>query len=109
MVSSAGAVVARARYERLGLRFDTVAAHIAEDKIAETIRGFLVADDGFGGEVRRPARRGVAYRMLKQYGEGNVFLALRESYSEVMASLARSAIRYEDEQAGVGLLARSMA
>ncbi len=109
MVSRTGAKIARARYEKLGLRFDTVAAHIAEDKIAETIVGYLVADDGLGGEIRRPARRGVAYRMLKQFGEGNVYLALRESYSELMASLALRAVRYGDEEAGVGLLARGLA
>ena len=107
-LSTAGAKVAGARYEKLRLRFDTVSSHIAEDKIAESIRGYLVADDGKGGAVRRPARRGVAYRMLKQYGEGNVYLALRDSYSELMTTMARHALRAGDDLAGAGLLARSM-
>ena len=109
LVSTASSTVARVRYEKLRLQFDTVAAHIAEDKIAETIRGYLVAKDGLGGEVRRPARRGVAYRMLKQYGEGNVYLALRDSYSELMATMARHAFRIGDQEAGAGLLLKSMA
>lgn len=108
-VKKASMSVARVRYEKLRLQYDTVAAHIAEDKIAETIRGYLVAEDGLGGEVRRPARRGVAYRMLKQYGEGNVYLALRDSYSELMATMARHAFRIGDQEAGAGLLAGSMA
>lgn len=101
--------VARVSYQKLRLAFDTVAVHIAEDKVAETIRGYLYADDGVGGEVRRPARRGVAYRMLKEFGEGNVYLALRDSYSELMASMARHALRVGDDAAGAGLLARSLA
>ena len=39
---------------------------IAEDKVAETIKGYVYAIDDAGVEVRRPARRGVAYRMLKE-------------------------------------------
>ena len=101
--------IARVGYQKLRLGFETVAVHIAEDKIAETIRGYLYAEDGVGGEVRRPARRGVAYRMLKEFGEGNVYLALRDSYSELMASMARHALRVGDEGAGAGLLARSLA
>ena len=107
-VSSAGARLARARYEKLRLRYDTVAEHIAEDKTAETIRAYLFADDGAGGEVRRPARRGVAYRMLKQFGEGNVFLALRDSYGEVMAAMAGHAARVGEEGAVAGVVAGSM-
>lgn len=107
-VSSAGARLARARYEKLRLRYDTVAEHIAEDKTADTIRAYLFADDGAGGEVRRPARRGVAYRMLKQFGEGNVFLALRDSYGEVMAAMAGHAARVGEEGSVAGVLAQSM-
>lgn len=103
-----GARAREVRYEKLRLSYDSVSAHIAEDKFAETIRGYLVADDGAGGEVRRPARRGVAYRMLKQFGEGNVFLMLRDVYREVMAVLAGHAARVGDEGVGVGLLAWCM-
>lgn len=105
----AGELAGRIRYERLRLQYDNVASHIAEDKVAESIRGYLVAEDSVGVEVRRPARRGVAYRMLKQFGEGNVYLALRDSYSDLMAAMARHAARVGDEATGAGLLARSMA
>jgi len=109
LVDRTSARLSRARYEKLPLQYDTVPIHIAEDKIAETIRGYLFADDGMGGEVRRPARRGVAYRMLKQYGEGNVYLALRDSFSELMSTMAHHAVRLGDEGAGMDLLGRSMA
>lgn len=108
LVRRAGASIARVGYEKLRLEYDTVAVHIAEDKVAETIRGYLYAGDGLGGEVRRPARRGVAYRMLKEYGEGNVYLALRDSYSEVVSTIARHACRVGEQEAGKDLLARSM-
>ncbi len=109
LADRASARLVRARYEKLPLQYDTVPIHIAEDKIAETIRGYLFAEDGLGGEVRRPARRGVAYRMLKQYGEGNVYLALRDSLSEMMSAMAQHALRLGDEGAGMGALVRSMA
>ncbi len=85
--------VAATRYQKLRLFFDTVAERIAEDKIAETISGYLYALDEQGQQVRRPARRGIAYRMLKEFGEGKVFLALRDTAGEVLASLARGAER----------------
>lgn len=85
--------MAAARYEKLRLFFDTVAERIAEDKIADTISGYLFALDEHGQQVRRPARRGIAYRMLKEFGEGNVFLALRDTADETLASLARAAER----------------
>ena len=109
LVKKAGASVARVRYEKLPLQYSTVPVHIADDKVAETIRGYLYADDGLGGEVRRPARRGIAYRMLKEYGEGNVYLALRDSVSEVVSTIARHARRFGVEGAGMGLLAGSRA
>ena len=97
------------RYERVQLSFDNVDARIAEDKVAETINGYLCARDDAGMEVRRPARRGIAYRMLKEFGNGNVFLALRSSYKEVLASLARHAFGSGDGDQGMDLLARTLA
>lgn len=97
------------RYERLQLQYDTVSVHIAEDKVAETIVGYLVAKNELGDEVRRPARRGIAYRMLKEFGEGNVYLALRESYGELLVNMARHAFRMGAVDAGAGLFAKSMA
>ena len=78
--------------ERLRLTFDSVAQRIAEDKVAETISGYLYAQTADGAQVRRPARRGIAYRMLKEFGDGNVFLALREGAGESLLSLARRAL-----------------
>jgi hypothetical protein len=83
---------ASARYERFQLFFDNVSVRIADDKVAETINGYLVAYDEAGCEVRRPARRGIGYRMLKEYGNGNVFLALRSAYKDVMMSLLRRSL-----------------
>ena len=98
-----------ARYERIQLFFDNVASRIADDKVSETINGYLVAYDDGGFEVRRPARRGVGYRMLKEYGNGNVYLALRSSYKDAMMSLARHALRAGDSEQGFDLLAPTMA
>lgn len=97
------------RYEKIQLFFDSVDERVAEDKVAETISGYLFARDEAGSEVRRPARRGIAYRMLKEYGNGNVYLALRSSYKDVMLSLARHALHAGDEDQGLDLLARSLA
>ncbi|MCY4465155.1 MAG: bifunctional DNA primase/polymerase [Chloroflexi bacterium] len=99
--------VATTRYQKLQLFFDTVAERIAEDKIAETISGYLYALDEHGQQVRRPARRGIAYRMLKQFGEGNVFLALRDTADDVLASLARGAERAAVLDGEMGLPAQS--
>lgn len=98
-----------ARYERIQLFFDNVASRIADDKVSETINGYLVAYDEAGCEVRRPARRGVGYRMLKEYGNGNVYLALRNSYKDVMMALARHAQRAGDSTQGLDMLVRTMA
>ncbi len=100
---------AAARYEKVQLVFENVAERIAEDKVAETISGYLVARDESGMEVRRPARRGIAYRMLKEYGNGNVYLAVRSSYKEVVMSLARHALRAGDAEGGLELMARGLA
>ena len=97
------------RYQRVPLSFESVDGRIAEDKVAETINGYLVARDEAGMEVRRPARRGIAYRMLKEFGNGNVYLALRSSYRDVLASLARHALGAGDGDQGLDLLAQSMA
>lgn len=98
-----------ARYERIQLFFDNVAARIADDKVSETINGYLVAYDDSGFEVRRPARRGIGYRMLKEHGNGNVYLALRNTYKDVKMSLARHAQRAGASEQGYDLLARLMA
>ena len=92
MLRRAKARVAEARYETLPLFFDTVAERIADDKIAETISGYLYAEDGHGGHVRRPMRRGIAWRMLKEFGEGKVFLALRDAADETLAAIKRAAV-----------------
>ena len=91
MLRRAKARVVEARYEKLPLFFDTVAERIADDKIAETISGYLFAEDGHGGHVRRPMRRGIAWRMLKEFGEGKVFLALRDTAEETLAVIERAA------------------
>ena len=94
-------------YEKIPMEYGNVARLIAEDKVAETISGYLVAEDAAGSQVRRPARRGVAYRMLKEFGEGRVYLAIRESYRELMAALAGHALHAGRSDAGLGWLARS--
>ena len=77
------------RYVKVPLFFESVSRHIAQDRIAETIEGYLVARDAAGATVRRPALRGVAYRMLKEFGNGNVQLALRDGWDGVRYALAR--------------------
>lgn len=101
--------VSRLRYVKTRLQFESVPERIAEDKVAETINGYLLAYDAAGEEVRRPARRGVAFRMLKEFGDGNVFLALRDSYSELLLSLAGRAIRAGKADESVAMLARAFA
>ena len=97
------------RYEKIQLFYESVEGRVAEDKVADTISGYLFARDESGVEVRRPARRGIAYRMLKEYGNGNVYLALRSSFKDVMLSMARHAVRAGDTDQGLELLARSLA
>lgn len=84
----------RARFYNLQLHFDSVVSHIAKDDIAETITSYLFAYDRDGELVRRPAKRGIAYRMLKEFGNGNVYLALLDSHTEMFYSLARHAINF---------------
>ena len=109
VMAAARSRVSALRYEKIQLFFDSVDDRVAEDKVAETISGFLFARDEAGGEVRRPARRGIAYRMLKEYGNGNVYLALRSSYKDVMMSMARHALHAGDSDQALDLLARSLA
>ena len=109
MAREARARAGRVRYEKVQLRYDTVGVHLADDKVAESIHGYLVAEDASGAEVRRPALRGVAYRMLKEFGEGKVYLSLRDAYGEMMEALAGHALRAGDRDSGVGFLARSLA
>jgi len=97
------------RYEKIQLFFGNVSRRVADDKVAESINGYLFALDVGGAEVRRPAKRGIAYRMLKEFGDGNVYLALRSSYKEVMQSLARHALQAGDANQSLDLLARSTA
>lgn len=105
----AKSLASKLRYERLRLSYESVSACIAEDKVAETIGGYLCALDDRGREVRRPARRGVAYRMLKEFGNGNVYLALRDSYREMMLTLAGHAARGDEERVSIDLLAPMLA
>ncbi len=107
LVRRAKAHVAASRYQKLQLFFDTVAERIADDKIAETISGYLYALDAHGQQVRRPARRGIAYRMLKEFGEGKVFLALRDTADDVLASLSRAAEGAAGRSSDLGAPARS--
>ena len=93
VLEQAKSLAAKVRYEKMRLFYDSVSARIADDKVAETIGGYLWALDERGVEVRRPARRGVAYRMLKEFGNGNVFLALRDSYRDLLVTLASHAAR----------------
>jgi hypothetical protein len=86
--------VNRSRFYNLQLHFDSVISHIAKDDIAETITSYLFAYDRDGELVRRPAKRGIAYRMLKEFGNGNVYLALMDSHTEMFYSLARHAIKF---------------
>lgn len=78
-----------ARFVKAPLFFESVSRHIPQDRIAETIEGYLVARNQDGAAVRRPALRGVAYRMLKEFGNGNVQLALRDGWDELRYALAR--------------------
>ena len=98
-------MAAKVRYESVQLFYDSVSACIAEDKVAETIGGYLYAVDDRGGQVRRPLRRGVAYRMLKEFGNGNVFMSLRDSYRDLLTAVAGHAVRGGRSEAGLELLA----
>lgn len=95
-----------ARAERLPLFFESVARQIAPDKIAETIRGYLLAYDRDGRRVERPVKRGIAYRMLKQFGEGNVYLASFEGSGELLYAFAKRALRLGEAPRAMELLMR---
>ncbi len=107
-VKELGKRASRVRFDKVRLAFDCVDAVIADDKVAGTISGYLYAYDEFGKQARRPARRGVAYRMLKEFGNGNVFLALRDSYSELLVAMARHELRTDAGRPGWNLLASAL-
>jgi len=96
-----------ARAERLPLFFESVARQIAPDKIAETIKGYLLAYDRDGRRVERPVKRGIAYRMLKQFGEGNVYLASFEGPGELLYAFAKRALRLGEAPRAMELLMRA--
>ncbi len=96
--------VNRVRYYDMQLHFDSVISHIAKDKVAETISGYLYAYDSNGEVVKRPARRGIAFRMLKEFGNGNVYLALLDSHTEMFFTLARHALRFKQVPAAMKFL-----
>ena len=100
--------VGAVRYDGVQLSFDSVSERVADDKVADSISGYLYAFDEGGGQVRRPARRGIAYRMLKEFGDGNVFLALRDSYRDVMVRLGELALNAGDLTAASGLASQSL-
>lgn len=93
--------------ERIPLFFESVARQIAPDKVAETIRGYLLAYDRDGRRVERPVKRGIAYRMLKQFGEGNVYLASFEGPGDILYAIARRALRLGEAPRALELLMRA--
>ncbi len=96
-----------AAVERIPLFFESVARQIAPDKVAETIRGYLLAYDPDGRPVERPVKRGIAYRMLKQFGEGNVYLASFEDPGELLYAFAKRALRLGEAPRALELLMRA--
>lgn len=93
--------------ERVPLFFESVGKQIAPDKVAETIRGYLLAYDRDGRRVERPVKRGIAYRMLKQFGEGNVYLASFEGPGELLYAFAKRALRLGEAPRALELLMRA--
>ena len=93
--------------DQVPLFFQSVARQIAPDKVAETIKGYLVAYDRDGRRVERPVKRGIAYRMLKQFGEGNVYLASLEGPGELLVAFAKRALRLGEEPRALELLMRA--
>lgn len=96
-----------ARVQRLPLFFESVARQIAPDKVAETIRGYLFAYDRDGRRLERPVKRGIAYRMLKQFGEGNVYLASFEGPGDFLYAFAKRALRLGEAPRALELLMRA--
>jgi hypothetical protein len=88
--------VDKVRYLSMKLHFDSVINYIAKDDVAETITSYLYAYDEDGNRVHRPAKRGIAYRMLKEFGNGNVYLALLDLHTETWYALARHAVRFDE-------------
>jgi len=88
--------VSQVRYLNMKLHFDSVINYIAKDDVAETITSYLYAFDEDGNRVHRPAKRGIAYRMLKEFGNGNVYLALLDLHTETWYALARHAVNFNE-------------
>lgn len=88
--------VNQVRYLNMKLHFDSVINYIAKDDVAETITSYLYAYDEDGNRVHRPAKRGIAYRMLKEFGNGNVYLALLDLHTETWYALARHAVNFNE-------------
>lgn len=93
--------------DQVPLFFQSVARQIAPDKVAETIKGYLFAFDRDGRRVERPVKRGIAYRMLKQFGEGNVYLASLEGSGELLYAFAKRALRLGETPRALELLMRA--
>jgi hypothetical protein len=96
--------VNQVRYLSLRLHFDSVVNRIAKDDVAETITSYLYAFDEDGNRVHRPAKRGIAYRMLKEFGDGNVYLALLDLHAETWYALARHAVKFNQPAAAMRFL-----
>ena len=93
---------------RVPLQFDNVVRHIANDKVAESIRAYVYALGPDGKRIARPARRGVAYRMLSEFGEGNVFLAVMERASDTLLALTRHWLRLGQPEKAMDFLMRAL-
>lgn len=100
--------VKRMRYFKFQLHFDSVINWIAKDDVAETITSYLFAFDADGNEVHRPAKRGIAYRMLKEFGNGNVYLALLDIETEAFYTLARYSAKYGYLSSAMNYLLRAL-
>lgn len=92
---------------RMPLFFNSVASQIAPDKIAQTIKGYLWAYDGAGQRIERPLKRGIAYRMLKQFGEGKVYVARFDGAGELLQALAKRALRMGESPQALQLMVQA--
>lgn len=97
------------RYFTFPLDFDSVVQYIAKDDVADTITSYLYAFDDDGNRVHRPAKRGIAYRMLKEFGNGRVFLALFDEQMAMWYSLAKFAIKQNHFQMAFQFLRAGLA
>lgn len=97
------------RYFTFPLDFDSVVQYIAKDDVADTITSYLYAFDDDGNRIHRPAKRGIAYRMLKEFGNGRVFLALFDEQMAMWYSLAKFAIQQKHFQMAFQFLRAGLA